>query len=200
MSTEERQTGILGEWDAAKGYGFVEARPRRLFVHRRAFDRHADPPEEGDLIAFLVGRDAKGRPCAVEAAVIRRSSRRWRGLLVLPPLLVLPGLAIAQAGRWALTLLGVFAFLSLAAFALYRVDKRRALTRSWRIAEAALHLLAAAGGWPGAFVAQRLLRHKVSKPGFQAGFWAIVLLHQLVALDALLGWRGLRRGWALFWN
>lgn len=48
------------------------------------------------------------------------------------------------------------------------------------------------GGWPGAFLAQRQFRHKTAKPTFQTVFWLIVLIHQLVALDSLRGWRVLR--------
>jgi uncharacterized membrane protein YsdA (DUF1294 family) len=46
-----------------------------------------------------------------------------------------------------------------------------------------------AGGWPGAFLAQRRLRHKCSKVSYQITFWLIVSLHIYVATDYLLGWR-----------
>jgi uncharacterized membrane protein YsdA (DUF1294 family) len=42
------------------------------------------------------------------------------------------------------------------------------------------------GGWPGAFLAQRRLRHKCSKGSYQFVFWGIVLLYQLAAADVLL--------------
>ncbi len=45
------------------------------------------------------------------------------------------------------------------------------------------------GGWPGAFLAQRVFRHKISKRSYQVEFWIIVLLHQFLALDSLFGWR-----------
>ena len=41
----------------------------------------------------------------------------------------------------------------------------------------ALHLLGIIGGWPGALLAQRLLRHKNSKQSFQVVFWITVLLN-----------------------
>ena len=47
----------------------------------------------------------------------------------------------------------------------------------------------AAGGWPGAFLAQRTFRHKISKTSYQAAFWFIVLSHEFVALDFLLDWK-----------
>jgi uncharacterized membrane protein YsdA (DUF1294 family) len=41
----------------------------------------------------------------------------------------------------------------------------------------------------GAFLAQRLLRHKNAKRSYQFVFWSIVALHQYAALDSLTGWR-----------
>ena len=43
--------------------------------------------------------------------------------------------------------------------------------------------------WPAAFLAQRWLRHKSLKPGYQFIFWLIVFLHQFAALDSLLNWK-----------
>jgi uncharacterized membrane protein YsdA (DUF1294 family) len=78
---------------------------------------------------------------------------------------------------------------SLFAFAANWTDKRRAEAGEWRIPESTLHTAELAGGWPGAFLAQRMFRHKTAKESYQVVFWLIVLLYQLVALDSLLGWR-----------
>jgi hypothetical protein len=51
-----------------------------------------------------------------------------------------------------------------------------------------LHLLELLGGWPGAFLAQRRLRHKSSKGSYLFVFVLIVGLHQFLAIDALRGW------------
>jgi uncharacterized membrane protein YsdA (DUF1294 family) len=71
-------------------------------------------------------------------------------------------------------------------FALYAGDKRRATRGESRTPETILHLCALLGGWPGAFLAQRLLRHKNAKIPFQLVFWSTVAAHQLAALDLLL--------------
>ncbi|SJM91388.1 Cold-shock protein (fragment) [Crenothrix polyspora] len=47
----------------------------------------------------------------------------------------------------------------------------------WRIPEKSLHTLELLGGWPGALLAQRTLRHKNRKPSYQVVFWLIVGLH-----------------------
>lgn len=78
----------------------------------------------------------------------------------------------------------VYLFLiSLVTYGVYAWDKRKAQAGLWRIPESTLHLLELAGGWPAAFVAQRLLRHKIVKVSYQVVFWLIVVAHQLVAVD-----------------
>ena len=110
---------------------------------------------------------------------------------VLCLLLVIPGYALGQlASRidWRL-LIGAPLALSVFAFFAYRSDKRRAEAGEWRIPESTLHFVALIGGWPGAFLAQRKFRHKTSKTSFQFVFWVVVLTHQAIAIDSLLGWR-----------
>jgi uncharacterized membrane protein YsdA (DUF1294 family) len=62
-------------------------------------------------------------------------------------------------------------------FLTYARDKRAARLQTRRTPERTLQTLALLGGWPGALLAQRVLRHKTRKPMFQAVFWGIVLLH-----------------------
>lgn len=113
-------------------------------------------------------------------------------------LLVLPGLAV---GRLSLKLDVAWVVPGVAAvsgvvFLLYAIDKRRAQAKgAERLPEAGLHMLELLGGWPGAFAAQRLLRHKNAKLGYQLKFWLIVALWQTVSLDLLLGWRLWRALW-----
>jgi uncharacterized membrane protein YsdA (DUF1294 family) len=56
----------------------------------------------------------------------------------------------------------------------YATDKSAATAGRWRVSEGTLHLLGLACGWPGAILAQQLLRHKSSKAEFRAVFWASV--------------------------
>jgi len=110
-------------------------------------------------------------------------------LLVLAGLLALPVYAVQRLGldyQW----LGIYAFvLSALAYWVYSVDKRRAEAGLWRVPEAHLHLLELLGGWPGAFLAQRRLRHKCSKGSYQVMFWLIVLTYQFAAFDSFQSWR-----------
>lgn len=67
--------------------------------------------------------------------------------------------------------------LSAATLAVYAWDKAMAVRARRRIPEYHLHLLAVFGGWLGALLAQRWLRHKNRKAGFQLVFWLSALLN-----------------------
>ncbi len=68
-------------------------------------------------------------------------------------------------------LLIIYLAMSVITFILYAWDKSAARAGRRRIAERSLHLLALAGGWPGALLAQRLFRHKTRKRRFRIVFW-----------------------------
>lgn len=67
---------------------------------------------------------------------------------------------------------------------LLHLGQAQARAGQWRISERTLHGLALAGGWPGALLAQRWLRHKTIKRSFRIQFWATVALN-LAAFVAL---------------
>ncbi len=83
---------------------------------------------------------------------------------------------------------GWTAAVSLFTYLMYAWDKRRARDQQWREPESLLHVMELAGGWPGAFLAQRHLRHKSSKVSYQFIYWLIVLGYEFIAVDFLLGW------------
>ena len=56
----------------------------------------------------------------------------------------------------------------------YYVDKRAAMRGKWRVSEFTLHTLEFLGGWPGAFVAQKMFHHKTKKKSYQSTYiWVI---------------------------
>ncbi|SDC14046.1 Uncharacterized membrane protein YsdA, DUF1294 family [Sanguibacter gelidistatuariae] len=69
----------------------------------------------------------------------------------------------------------VYAAMSLLTFVVYAKDKAAARGRRWRTPESTLHLLSLLGGWPGALLAQQVLRHKTIKVSFRAVFWCTVV-------------------------
>jgi uncharacterized membrane protein YsdA (DUF1294 family) len=76
-------------------------------------------------------------------------------------------------------LLAIGAVASVVAFVAYARDKSAAQRGGRRTPEIVLHFLAALGGWPGAFVAQRVFRHKTRSLVFQIVFWLTVAFHCL---------------------
>ena len=75
-------------------------------------------------------------------------------------------------------------FYNLVVFGVYWWDKQAARNNEWRISESTLLLLAFAGGGPGAFAGQRLLRHKTRKQPFSTRLHLIAL----VQAGAAIGW------------
>jgi len=83
----------------------------------------------------------------------------------------------------------VYAGASVVAFVLYAVDKSAARADRRRTPESTLLGAGLVGGWPGAIVAQQVLRHKTVKREFRVPFWITVVVNVLafVAVCVLLG-------------
>jgi uncharacterized membrane protein YsdA (DUF1294 family) len=73
-----------------------------------------------------------------------------------------------------------YVVLSAITLAVYGKDKWAAKHQRWRTPERTLHLLALLGGWPGAFLGQKLFTHKTSKRSFQRLFLLSVLCNLLM--------------------
>lgn len=84
--------------------------------------------------------------------------------------------------------LGIYSLMSLITFGAYYHDKRAARLGRPRTPEATLHILELFGGWPGALIAQRLIRHKSAKVGYQVVFWQIVAVHVASWIAAARFW------------
>ena len=73
--------------------------------------------------------------------------------------------------------LTIYGLVSVLTFWLYWIDKRRARAGAWRISEAMLHGCELLGGWPGALLGQRVLRHKTQKTSYVLVLWTIIVMH-----------------------
>nr|WP_315225488.1 cold shock and DUF1294 domain-containing protein [uncultured Albidiferax sp.] len=199
-----KKQGTVQRWDATRGFGFIRSPDTvaDIFFHIKDY-RGDGNPREGQTVWFdeiTVG--GKGpRAVAVHtqhvaaSKPVRAAPQRAappasdRSKAFLP--LVLAWAAVLAWGLWMHRLpwwvAAAALALNLVAFFVYWTDKHAAQTGQWRTPENSLHLLALLGGWPGAGVAQAVLRHKSRKAAFQATYWTTVLAHNA----ALLGW--------LFW-
>ena len=85
-----------------------------------------------------------------------------------------------------LILVVIAALYNVAVFGLYAFDKAAARNGDWRVRESTLLWLAVLGGGIGAFLAQRLLRHKTRKPPFFVVLPVLFVLQVLLAVTLLL--------------
>lgn len=69
---------------------------------------------------------------------------------------------------------------------LYAIDKRAAGKNARRVPENTLLLWSAAGGWPGAVLAGRKLRHKTHKMSYRIYFGGAIIAN--LAVVGLLAW------------
>ena len=77
---------------------------------------------------------------------------------------------------------------SLAMYVMFAIDKRAAIReQSRRVSERTLLALALAGGWPGGFIGQQLLRHKTRKVSFLARFWIAAACNTAFVVWTLVG-------------
>jgi uncharacterized membrane protein YsdA (DUF1294 family)/cold shock CspA family protein len=187
-----RFAGRITEWHDEKGYGFVvpNGGGERAFVHVKRFERLRRRPEQGDLLSYEVGRDEKGRLAAMrvriagQPAVAQDNQRALRIPHTFLGFIAIAAIALAAWRGWLpIMALVIYTLMSVATFAYYWRDKRAAQENARRTPEAELHLLSLACGWPGALLAQGLLRHKSKKASFQTTFWITVLLN-----TGLMGW------------
>lgn len=195
MEVGMRQQGTLTDWNDDRGFGFVvpaDGGPR-AFAHISAFPR-GRRPEVGDVVSYLPGQDEQGRLRAGDVAFESRASggalvagRRVMGVVGIVVLILVVATVAGLSSRAGWLIPGVYLVMSGVAFLLYRADKIAAEKGNRRTPESTLHLVALLGGWPGALVAQQVLRHKTIKQPFRRIFWLTVVVNVAVVAWLLFG-------------
>lgn len=180
-----RQKGKIKTWNDDKGFGFIQPHKGgpEVFVHIKAFGNRGNRPEINDVVTYSLTQDKQGRTRAIKAARpgekrIVKARRRPGAFSAIFPLgfLGIVG-ASSQVTNLPLVVPAAYLVVSLMTYIVYAWDKASAKVGRWRTSEGTLHLLALAGGWPGAMLAQRNLRHKSKKASFRFSFWITVLLN-----------------------
>jgi uncharacterized membrane protein YsdA (DUF1294 family)/cold shock CspA family protein len=196
-----RYQGRVTTWNLDKGYGFITPNGGgpRVFVHRKDFGS-ARRPRADELVTYELTVDEKKRHNArnVRYVVVAHSHGLPAiGAIVAPALAAMFFaflLSAAAGGKLPWAAPAWYAVASAVTFFLYYRDKVAAVRGEWRTPEQTLHVLSLVGGWPGALIAQRWLRHKSTKPSFAVGFVVTVTLNlaALAWLHSGGGWERLR--------
>jgi len=135
-------------------------------------------------------KDKPGRECANQARFIdehrgtlsKPSKRRSPlGLLLILGFSVLIGIALFQQ-MLPYQMAVFYLIISGFTFIAYGLDKSAARKGKWRTKESTLQLMALIGGWPGALLAQRWLRHKSQKMSFRITLWLMIAVNNSVLL------------------
>jgi len=178
-----RYQGKVSNWKDNQGFGFVTPNGggQKAFVHIKAFTGNTHRPIDGDIITYELATDERGRFIAQNIRFPREattSGASGKSSSFGTYFTILFGLFFAISallGRLPLEVAGLYFTLSIVTFAAYGIDKSAAQNKRWRTNESTLHLFSLAGGWPGALVAQKTLRHKSKKQEFQTVFWMTVI-------------------------
>lgn len=179
-----RLQGKITLWKDAEGFGFITPSNggERVFVHIRSFTSKRRPVGN-EFVTYELAKDAQGRTNAARVAFLGQRMPKATSPATSPAPFIfvvafLGAVAIAvTVGKLPMAILGLYLSASLITFVAYAWDKSAAMNDRWRTQESTLHLFALAGGWPGALLAQRLIRHKSKKQSFLAMFWITVVLN-----------------------
>ena len=201
-----RFEGTLKSWNDERGFGFIEPMQggQEIFVHIKAFEARSGRPQIGQPVTFEVELNPQGKKRAKRVRVVQvaRATRRQRNntpaqwgtasYFAIPTFLLFY-LLVALAWRVPDWVGGLYLVASAVCFVVYSVDKAAAVAGRWRVSEGTLIILGAAGGWPGAIIAQQILRHKSNKAAFRSAFWGSVVVNVIafvVFTSPLLGYLG----------
>lgn len=180
-----RRKGKITNWIDDKGFGFITPSDggEQIFVHITSFDRTQGRPAAKASVTYELKSDSRGRVRAENVKFSGRSLRRyaaagWRLSTIAIPLAFLACVvALSLTAELTHEIMWLYLLASPITFLLYAKDKSAAKTNRRRTPENRLHLFALIGGWPGAWVAQQLLRHKSRKRSFRVFFWVTVIIN-----------------------
>ena len=186
-----RFEGKLIKWYDDKGFGFIRATQdsKDVFLHISEIQKLKQRPKINALLSYEIARDDKGRFRAVNVgyslahkSVKKVDSPVSFSVAFIVYFLLFTAFIIERTLKGFLPEVFPFIFIgaNLVVFLYYYQDKTSALRNDWRTPEATLHWLSLIGGWGGAYIAQKLFRHKYKKDAFMMAYKLTVFVNCLV--------------------
>ncbi len=181
-----RFQGRIIEWNEDKGFGFISqnATGLQIFAHINSFKKKNKRPKLNDVVTYEQSSDSKGRKMAIKIAFASKTPvakpdnyKSSNASLILAILFLGLLISIALLHKISIIIPSLSISISIFTYLVYSFDKLAALNGRQRTPEATLHMLSILGGWPGAALAQKILRHKSSKRKFQSVFWGTIIIN-----------------------
>lgn len=201
--------GKIKTWKEDKGFGFIQPDDggKDVFIHIRDLKHSNYKPRPGDCICYQIITDPSGKTRAYDAFIkgveltetyrkktfkknLPQQKKNRENKLGTMPVFMLAAspfifsiILIIQ--HHTFTPFFAYLLLSLLIFIIYARDKTKAHKNEWRVQERTLHILEFFGGWPGALITQRVIRHKNKKASFQKVFKLIIAIHLAAWINIL---------------
>ncbi|MSQ20019.1 MAG: DUF1294 domain-containing protein [Betaproteobacteria bacterium] len=172
---------------------------RTRILGPRSFQPPTQPSTTGGTCSYELTSDARGRSQGVNIAFVgdrpfsppTAAPGPGVGALIFAAVFLAVMAVMVAMGKVPFGVLVAYLAGSCVAYVVYVFDKAASLKGQWRTPESTSHLFSLMGGWPGAMLAQRTLRHKTQKQSFQLTYWLTVALN-CAALGWLLSPAGMR--------
>ena len=188
-----RYQGKIIKWYDDKGFGFIRAAvdAKDVFLHISQINRLKKRPEINELVTYEIVKDEKGRFRAVNVAYLlaQENSRKSESsaslsFIFLAFIALFTAFVLERSLNGFLPLWYIFIYLgaNLVVFLYYYQDKTSAIKNDWRTKESKLHWLSLLGGWGGAYIAQKLFRHKHKKESFMFTYKLTVIFNCLAII------------------
>lgn len=186
-----RYQGKIIKWYDDKGYGFIRATEdsKDVFLHVSDISKLNKRPVVNEVVSYELSKDSRGRYRATQVAYQTKQTSFSKSegatsynayflLLILLFFVLIAERAIN--GFLPISFLFVLVGANLLVFLYYYQDKTSAIKKGWRTPEATLHWFSLLGGWPGAYIAQKMFKHKHKKSSFMLTYKLTVLLNCLI--------------------
>lgn len=188
-----RHQGRIIKWYDDKGFGFIRAATdsKDVFLHISEIQRLNKRPVINELVTYEITKDEKGRFRAVNVGYLLAKDESKKSdnsisfsFSFLVFVCLFTTFVIERTLRGLLPHFYIFVYLgaNLLVILYYYQDKASAIKNDWRTEESTLHWLSLLGGWGGAYVAQKLFRHKHKKASFMFTYKLTVLINCLVVI------------------